>query len=194
MQGGVSLGPRSQIGYVILLLVVVSVVALGRRIPPVMVAIALLATASFFPAVSNRYYLVFVLPVAALLARDPDGLPGSGIFDRLETLGDRRRAIGICVSLATALSIAHIALPSPPIEAPIAGQNGAGGVVGLTPVVVTTVAFTPVLWLVACAAILVSYARKPAPFRRSDRRADPEGWQDSAVGSSPRAVVSTAES
>ncbi len=184
---------RSLIGYVILLLVVGSVVALGRRIPPVMAGIALLATASFFPAVSNRYYLVFVLPVAALLARDPDGPPGSGIFDRLETLGGRRRAVGICVSLATALSIAQIALQVPPIDAPIAGQNGAGGIVGHTPLAVTTVALTPVLWLVACAAIIVSYARKPAPFRRSHRSPDPEGWQDTAVSTSPRAVVSTAE-
>ena len=159
-----------------------------------MAGIALLATASFFPAVSNRYYLVFVLPVAALLARDPDGPPGSGIFDRLETLGDRRRAVGICVSLATALSIAQIALQVPPIDAPIAGQNGAGGIVGHTPLAVTTVALTPVLWLVACAAIIISYARKPAPFHRGDRQPDPEGWQDAAVSSSPRTVVSTAES
>ena len=78
-------GPRSLIGYVVLVLVVVCVLALGRRIPPVMVGIALLATASLFPALSYRYYLVFVLPVAALVVRDPDGPPGSGIFDRLAT-------------------------------------------------------------------------------------------------------------
>jgi hypothetical protein len=165
MANGFLAGPRSQIGYVILLLVIVSVVALGRRIPPVMVAIALLAAASFFPAASSRYYLVFVLPVAALLVRDPDGLPGSGIFDRHETLGDRRHAVGICVSLATALSIAQIAVLVPPIQAPIAGQNGAGGIVGHTSVAFTTAALTPVLWLVVCAAIIVSYARRPAPVR-----------------------------
>ena len=89
-----------------------------------MVGIALLATTSLFPAVSARYYLVFVLPVAALLARDPDGPPGSGIFDRLDTLSDRRHAVGICVSLAAALSTAQIALQSPQIYAPIAGQLG----------------------------------------------------------------------
>ncbi len=156
-------GPRSLIGYVVLFLVVVCVLALGRRIPPVMVGIALLATASLFPAVSARYYLVFVLPVAALLARDPDGPPGSGIFDRLGTLSDRRHAVGICVSLAAALSTAQIALRSPLIYAPIAGQMGAVGVVGHRPLVATTVTLAPVLWLVACAAIIVSYARKPAP-------------------------------
>ncbi len=92
--GGFLAGPRSTIGYAVLFLVVVCVVALGRRIPPVMGGIALLAASSLFPAVSSRYYLIFVLPIAALLARDPDGPPGSGIFDRLETLGDRRRAVG----------------------------------------------------------------------------------------------------
>jgi hypothetical protein len=156
-------GPRSLIGYAVLFFVVISVLALGRRISPVMAGIALLATASLFPAVSGRYYLIFVLPIAALLARDPDGPPGSGIFDRLETLGDRRRAVGVCVSLAAALTIAQIPLPSPSTYAPIPGQMGAGGVIGATPVVATTVALAPVLWLVACAAILFSYARKPAP-------------------------------
>ncbi len=67
------------------------------------------------------------------------------------------------MSLAAALTIAQIPLPSPSTYAPIPGQVGAGGVVGATPVVTTTVGLAPVLWLVACVAILVSYARKPAP-------------------------------
>ncbi len=36
----------------------------------------------FFPALVFHYYLVFVLPVAALVVRDPDGPPGAGIFDQ----------------------------------------------------------------------------------------------------------------
>ncbi len=138
-------------------MVVVCVLALGRRIPPVMVGIVLLATAALSPAMTARYYLVFVLPVAALVARDPDGPPGSGIFDRLATLGDRRRAVGICVSLAAALTIAQIALP-----------GGPGEVDKATPVVATTAVLTPILWLVACAAILVSYARRPACCAATD--------------------------
>jgi hypothetical protein len=184
-------GPRSLIGYAVLVLVVVSVLALGRRIPPVMAGIALLATASLFPAVSSRYYVVFVLPIAALLARDPDGSPGSGIFDRLKTLGDRRHAVGMCVSLAAALTIAQIPLPSPSTYAPIPGQMGAGGIVGATRVVATTVALAPLLWLVACVAILVSYARKPAPLRGSDRPPDREGSEDTVAGSSPHTTVPT---
>jgi hypothetical protein len=153
-------GPRSLIGYGILMLVVVSVLALGRRIPPVMAGIALLATASLFPAVTWRYYLVFALPVAALVVRDPDGPPGSGIFDRFATLGDRRRALGICVSLAAALSIAQIAVPTVPILVPT-GQQGVIGIVRSALVFATTAIYTPFLWLMACAAIVISYARRP---------------------------------
>jgi hypothetical protein len=170
-------GPRSLIGYALLVLVVVSVVALGRRIPPVMVGIVLLATASLFAALTNPYYLIFVLPVAALVARDPDGPPGTGIFDRLEAVGGRRRAVGLCVSLAAALCIAQIALPSPPQQVgDMVGPLGARVVV-----VTSTVSLAPILWLVACAAIIVSYARRPAPSRRSDQGPAGEIPPDTAV-------------
>jgi hypothetical protein len=152
--------PRSLFGFGVLVLVVVAVVALGCRVPPVMVGIVLLASASLFPSLVYRYYLVFALPIAALVLRDPDGPTGSGIFDRL---GDRRRAVGVCVSLATALSIAYVPLAMP-YEEPIAGQTGdlrGGG--QSTHVVDTTVLLTPLLWLIACAAIIVSYTRRPAP-------------------------------
>ena len=159
LPAGFLAGPRALIGYLILLLVIVSVIALGRRIPPVMVGIALLATASLSPAVTYRYYLVFVLPIAALLVRDPDGPPGSGIFDRL---GDRRRVIGICVSLAAVLSMVPIVLPGPRLQLPVPIHTGdLGAATGSTLVNSTTVTVTPLLWLIACAAIIVSYARRP---------------------------------
>ncbi len=160
-------GPRSLIGYAILVLVVVAVLALGRRIPPVMVGIVLLATAALFPAVSLSYYLVFVLPIAALVVRDPDGPPGTGIFDRPAIVGGRRRVVGVCVSLASALSIAQIALPSPSIHADLAGQLQMGGMkVVDRAVVLTTVQLAPLLWLITCAAIIVSYARRPGSLAR----------------------------
>jgi hypothetical protein len=40
---------------------------------------------------------------------------------------------------------------------------GVTGIVGTTPLVGTTVGFAPLLWLIACAAIIISYTRKPAP-------------------------------
>jgi hypothetical protein len=180
LPGGFLAGPRSLIGYLILVLVVVSVIALGRRIPPVMVGIALLATASLSPAVTYKYYLVFVLPVAALVVRDPDGPPGSGIFDRL---GDRRRAIGICVSLAAALSIAPIVLPGPQMGIPFPIHTGdLGAATGSTLINNTTMTVAPLLWLIACAAIIVSYARRPAPGAELDT-------STTAVSDEPAPVV-----
>lgn len=148
--------PRSVIGYMVLIVIVVAVLALGRRMPPVMAGILLLTAASLFPAVSNRYYLVFVLPIAAVIVRDPLGPRASGIFDRLASLSDRRRAVGICVSLAAALTIAQVALPHPPIPVPLPGDAGT------TLMVFSTAMMAPILWLIACAVIIVSYARRPA--------------------------------
>lgn len=160
---GFLVGVRGLAGYVVLLLVIVSVVALGRRIPPVMAGIVLLATASLFPALSQPYYLVFVLPVAALVVRDPDGPLGSGIFDDPETVGGRRRAAGVWVSLAAALSIAQIALPGPAFQVPIVGKLGLPGIpVPTAPMVVSTLPLTSGLWFIACVAVIVSYIRRPA--------------------------------
>ena len=183
-------GPRSLAGYAVLVIIVVSVLALGRRIPPVLTGIMLLAAASLFPALVFHYYLVFVLPVAALIVRDPDGPPGAGIFDQLATHGGRRRAVGICVSVAVALSIAQVAVPGPPVYepvfGPIVGQPGIIGVVGTRPLVVSTVFLVPILWLIACAVIIVSYARRPASCDRTDRGQAQESPPDSAVSTSSR--------
>lgn len=175
-------GPRSLIGYVILGLVVVGLVVVGRRIPPVMAGIVLLAAASLSPPLSQPYYLVFALPIAALLARDPHGPAGKGIFDRPETVGGRRRAVGVWISLAAALSIAHIALPSPSVQVgDITGHMGAG--TATRAVVVTTVSVAPILWLIAIGAILFSYTRRPAA-RDDDERSAPPGSTDADTASS----------
>ncbi|ORA15460.1 hypothetical protein BST12_21970, partial [Mycobacterium angelicum] len=182
-------GPRSMLGYGVLLIVVVAVLVLGRRIPAVMAGILLLATASLSPALSQPYYLVFVLPIAAVLVRDPDGPPGTGIFDRFTADGDRRRALGVCLSLAVALSIAHIALPSPPIEVgDITGQFGATGSLTRS-VVVTTVFLAPILWLVTCAAILVSYARRPVSSPLSDQGPEDPGDSGADIPNSSKLMT-----
>jgi len=159
-------GPRSLAGYVVLLVVVVALLALGRRIPPVLTGIMLLAAAALFPALVFHYYLVFALPVAALVVRDPDGPPGAGIFDRLAALGGPRRAVGICVSVAVALSIAQIPASAQPVNEPVfgmvPGHPGFLEVVGTRPLVVTSLVAVPIAWLITCAVIIVSYARRPA--------------------------------
>jgi hypothetical protein len=179
-------GPRSLLGYVVLVLVVVCIVALGRRISPVMAGIVLLPTASLFPSLDPAYYLVFALPIAALIARDPDGPPASGIFDRPDTVGGRRRAVGLCVTLAAVLSIAQIM----PIGPPLWNHNmGAEALVSHIVAVITSVRMAPVLWLIVCAAIVVSYARKGDPSRRGDQWANPDGSQGIAASDSLRRIA-----
>ncbi|AYE95608.1 hypothetical protein C0J29_13195 [Mycobacterium paragordonae] len=158
---------RSLIGYVLLLVVVVLVAALGKRVPPVMAGIVLLATASLFPALSNPYYLVFVLPVAAVVVRDPDGAPGRGIFDRAETVGIGRRVVGVCVSIATALSIAQIPLPTATRRVV---QSGTDVVLIL---VDSTMSLAPSLWLIALVSIFVSYVRRPVTAGSVAERSQP---------------------
>lgn len=174
-------GPRRLMGYVIVVLVAAAVLTLGRRIPPVMVGIVLLATAALFPPLTSFYYLVFILPIAAIIVRDPDGPSNTGIFDRLALHGRRRHAVGICVSLATALSIAQVAIPTPPFPAPIFGQLGDKGVIGTTPIVLTTAILMPILWLVACAVIVVSFARRPSDSSTSDEGSRRDDAQNSRV-------------
>ncbi|WP_131813456.1 glycosyltransferase family 87 protein [Mycobacterium kubicae] len=153
-------GPRAFIGYGILLLIIGALLILGKRISPVMAGIVLLATAALFPAVALPYYLVFALPIAAVVVRDPDGSPGTGVFDRCEAIGGHRRAVGVCVSIATAFSIAHIAIPGPSIRAEMPEILQPDGV--QRAVVTTTAGFASLLWLVACGVIIASYARLPA--------------------------------
>lgn len=154
-------GPRSWIGYAVLAVAVVALLVLGRRIPPVLIGIVLLANATFFPPLALFYHLIFVLPVAALVARNPDGPPGAGVFDQLALQDGRRRAVGIWVSLAVALTIAQIALP-PAVQATVPGVEGTRWMVG------TTVWMSPFLWLVACTLIIVSYGRRPTAQDRDD--------------------------
>lgn len=183
MPDGFLAGPRTLFGYLVLVVVVVAVLALGKRIPPVMAGIVLLATATLSPPLAYYYYLVFVLPIAALIVRDPDGPPGAGIFDTFSRDGNSRRAVGFWLSLATAVSIAQIAIPAIVVNAPIFGQFGEKGQIGSTPVeFLTTVIFAPFLWLIACAAILVSYARKPVHPNSFGDEVTSEHLPDDAVG------------
>lgn len=174
MPDGYLSSPRALIGYVILILVVVAVLALGRRIPPVMAGIVLLVTTALFPMIAISYYFVFALPTAALLVRDPDAPPGSGIFDRIATVAGHHRTVGIWVSVSTALTIATIALPSPPMQVLLYRKDGPP-IHELT--VLTTATLVPMLWLVTLAIIIVTYARKPATDTSTDAAATPESTE-----------------
>lgn len=161
MRSGSAAGARSIIGYVVLISIVVCVLALGRRIDSVMVGVLLLTAAALFPALEYKTYLVFALPIAALVARNPNGPADTGIFDQSVANGDPRRIVGVSICIAAALSIAPIALPGTTIAMPIAAQLGALGVMGTTPIVFTTAWLVPLAWLSACGVIVLSYMRRP---------------------------------
>ena len=90
--------------------------------------------------------------------------------------------------MAAVLTIAQMVQIGPPVM----GQKmGALDIVRHTLIVLTPPRGAPLLWLIVCTAIIVSYARKPAPTRRSDGRPDPEDSQDVAYNSRRVAAVPT---
>jgi hypothetical protein len=146
--------PWSMVGYAVLIAVALSILILGRRIPPVLAGVALLSAVSLFPTVTYRYYLVFAIPIVALVVRDPDGAPGRGIFDRPGAIGGRRRAVFLLIAAAAAVGVAQVPIPLP-------ADYGRG-------LVPTSALLAPLLWLIACMAIVVSYARTPAMTQLPD--------------------------
>ena len=80
-------GPRSLIGYAVLVLVIVAVLALGRRIPPVMVGIVLLATATLFPL---HRLLLPGIRFASRCARCPRPRRGAWCWDIRPACNPRR--------------------------------------------------------------------------------------------------------
>lgn len=151
---------RTLIGFAIPAIIVIGLLVLGKRIPPLMVGLVLLPTAALFPIETVRYYLVFALPIAALIIRDPNGDGDAGIFDKCL---DGGRKIGKLLSVATAATIAQIPLPFPPAVRAISNSSGVMEFQGTGPgYVETTTVLTPLLWLAACITMLTFYARSRA--------------------------------
>jgi hypothetical protein len=165
-------GPWSLAGYAVLIAVALGILILGRRIPPVLAGVALLCAVSLFPDVTYRYYLVFAIPVVALVIRDPDGAPGRGIFDRPGAIGGRRRAVFLLITAAAAVSVAHVPIPLP--------SDYGGGLMGGALMPTSGSVLAPLLWLIACMAIVVSYARSAAVTQLPDAEGSP-----SKTGSAP---------
>jgi hypothetical protein len=144
------------IGAAIVLIAMVILLILGRRLPSHVAGIVLLALTSLFVSTTWSYYLVFALPVAAIILRDPSNTElgrhrWRGVFDQALSSVPKKIAVALTV-LAVAATVAQVPLP---IGASIPGQppvNFAGSVV-----VHTTVDAVPVLWLIAAFAILVAW-------------------------------------
>ena len=180
-------GPRSLIGYAVLVLVVVSVLALGQRITPVMVGIVLVATATLFP----------LWPML---------LPGIRFASRCARCSGPRRAAWCwdirpaCDSRRPPSRGRHLrkfgrGAQHRPIRLARPGvprwYSRADGDPRVHP---TTVFLAPLLWLLACVVIIVSYARRPADSSGSDQEPAREGFPDNAVTTSLRTSELTTES
>lgn len=151
---------RTVVGFAIPTIIAITLLVLGKRTPPLMAGIVLLPTAALFPIETVRYYLVFALPIAALIIRDPNGDGYAGIFDKRL---DGGRKIGKLLSVATAATIAQIPLPFPPAVRAISNSSGVMEFQGTGPgYVETTTVLTPLLWLAACITLLTFYARSRA--------------------------------
>jgi hypothetical protein len=142
-------------------LVIVAIVVMGRRLPPILAGIIVMVCASLFPSISWSYYLVFALPVAAVLLRDPLGTPPSdgwrGILD--EYAASRGKTIAsVLVVLATAMTVSRVLLPLA-IPVPQTSQ---------TNLLATTGEVAPLLWLVAVVAVIVAWWL-PGPSRHAAR-------------------------
>lgn len=139
------------VGMALALSIIAAVVALGRRLPPVLGGALLLMVASLLPAVSWPYYLVFALPIAAVLLRDPEGEPAEhgwrGVLD-LGSLSRLQQVAAFGLVLATAGTVSRVLLPRP-VNAQVFADQG---------IIATSGNVIPLLWLAAAAAVLLAWA------------------------------------
>ena len=140
-------------GSVIALLLIVAVVIAGRRMPVAPTAILVLALASLLPSTTFSYYLVFCLPVAAILLRDPldlspDRYTWRGVLDD-EVVSRRGVVATALIALAVAFSLTRFLLP-----------ELLGFEVNHVPrvdLVGTTAGLAPLAWLAASLAALLAW-------------------------------------
>lgn len=155
------LGSAAQLlGYGFLLAALVALVIWGRRIPPLVTGILTLALLSLAPGVSWAYYLVFALPVAAVLLRDPapaGSVPadsGPGGLDAVT--GRARRVAAVAIVVAVALSVGRILLPL--VTGLAYYQPGVIDYYAATSAVVA-----PVAWIVAVVASVWAWRPRRTP-------------------------------
>jgi len=146
---------QSLVGVGVAGLICAVVFLLGRRLPPHLTAIVLVATASLFPSVNWSYYLVFCLPVAAVILRDPldrspDGSRWNGLLDQMDRPSVLQRISIFLLVSATALSVSRVLLAS------VAHVPGWGE---SSPVVKTSSEFGVLLWLIAIAITMLAWSR-----------------------------------
>jgi len=137
-------------------IVILLVIALGRRLPVLLSASLVLMSATLFPGATWSYSLSSCLAIAAVLLRDPlDRAPDRdrwrGGLDGLRATPLQTLAIVLTV-FATAASLSRIVLPQllkiPPSANP-----------GHQVIAYTTASAAPVLWILASLAVIAAWSR-----------------------------------
>lgn len=137
-------------------IVILLVIALGRRLPVLLSASLVLMSATLFPGATWSYSLSSCLAIAAVLLRDPlDRAPDRdrwrGGLDGLPATPLQTMAIVLTV-LATAASLSRIVLPQLLKIAPSANP-------GHQVIAYTTASAAPVLWILASLAVIAAWSR-----------------------------------
>lgn len=147
------------VGATLALAIAIGIVALGSRLPPVIGGALLLMTASLVPTITWPYYLVFALPIAAVLLRDPASAPAEhgwrGVLD-MDVLSRPQKLAAFSLVIATAGTVSRVLLPFP-IEAQAPNA---------TAVLASSGNVVPILWLAATVLTAFAWARAaPAKVR-----------------------------
>jgi hypothetical protein len=134
--------------------VILIVIALGRRLPVLLSASLVLMSATLFPGATWSYSLSSCLAIAAVLLRDPlDRVPDRdrwrGGLDGIAATRLQTVAIALTV-LATAASLSRILLPQLLKVVPSANP-------GHQVIAYTTASAAPVLWILASFAVLAAW-------------------------------------
>lgn len=151
-------GNENLIGAVMMLLVAAWVVVLGKRMPLHIGGMLLVISASMLSGLTWSYYLVFVLPIAAMLLRNPvDVRPETGrwrgIVDDHTRITSFHGFAAIMLVIAAALTTSRVMFATPAIAPPWAGDG----------IVRTATEILPVFWAIASIAILLAWTVRRAP-------------------------------
>jgi hypothetical protein len=134
-------------GYFVAL--VIGLLAVGRRLPPLAVGAGLIVIAAFILSLSLGYYFVVVLPVVAIAFRR--GLEGFPL------VGARAKVIIASFAVALVLSITPLIVPILPVHNPVPGTLVIGSVVP---------SFAILAWTVFLTALVVHGVAETIAARR----------------------------
>ena len=159
-------------------IVILVVIALGRRLPVLLSASLVLMSATLFPGATWTYSLSACLAIAAVLLRDPlDRAPDRdrwrGALDGIAATRLQTMAIVLTV-LATAASLSRILLP-PLLKVGLSANPGHQVIAS------TSAAAAPVLWILASFAVIAAWTTSCPEVTPSPGEPDVSNGSEQAV-------------